>query len=380
MKKPARTIESLLEQADIRINGSRPQDVRVHDDRLWRRVLTGGSLALGEAYLEGWWEANALDAYFTHLLTANPHRATAAIPVMLHKLRAALINLQSKARAFQVGRVHYDLGNDLYETMLDRRMVYSCAYWPAPDATLDQAQEAKLRLVCEKLGLEPGMRVLDIGCGWGGAARFAAETFGVDVTGITISKQQADYATEACKGLPVEIRLQDYRDTEGQFDRIFSIGMFEHVGKRNYRTYMQTLRRLLKPDGIALLHTIGGNRSTCIIDPWIGTYIFPNAMLPSPAQISRAAEALLVIEDWHNIGPHYDPTLMAWHRNVTAGWDRLRERYDDRFYRMWTYYLQSCAALFRVRRNQVWQLVRSPSGIKGGYRPLRCPAGLNEVA
>ncbi len=380
MISPGKTIEPLLDRADIRIDGARPHDIRVHDRRLRRRVLTGGSLALGEAYVEGWWDVEALDELFVRLLRADPYRATAAIPVLLHKLRAALINLQSKTRAFQVGRAHYDLGNDLYKTMLDPRMIYSCAYWTDPDSTLEQAQEAKLRMVCEKLRLEPGMRVLDIGCGWGGAAKFAAETYDVSVTGITISEQQAAYAADACKDLPVQIRLQDYRDTDGQFDRIFSIGMFEHVGKRNYRTYMQTLRRLLKSDGIALLHTIGGNQPTCIIDPWIGTYIFPNAMLPSPSQISRAVEGLVVIEDWHNIGPHYDPTLMAWHRNFTAGWERLREQYDDRFYRMWTYYLQSCAALFRTRRKQVWQLVLSPSGVQGGYQPLRCPARLTGLS
>ncbi len=251
-------------------------------------------------------------------------------------------------------------------------MIYSCGYWSGstPAHDLDDAQEAKLALVRSKLALEPGMRVLDIGCGWGGTARFLAERVGCEVVGLTVSRQQAELAREVCAGLPVEIRIQDYREIDEPFDRVFSIGMFEHVGVKNYGTYMETVRRCLRdPDGLTLLHTIGGNRSSGRTDPWMDRYIFPNSMLPSASQITTAAEGVLTMEDWHNIGPDYDPTLMAWHANVSGAWDDLSERYDERFRRMWHFYLLVSAGGFRARYLQVWQVVFSRDGLPGVYRP-----------
>ncbi len=289
-------------------------------------------------------------------------------------LRARLFNLQARHRAFVVGKRHYDVGDDLYQRMLDRRMIYSCGYWRAAE-DLDGAQEAKLDLVCRKLGLTRGMRVLDIGCGWGGAAQFAAEHYGVEVTGITVSRRQADAAIERCRGLPVQIVLQDYRDVSasaaGRFDRIFSLGMFEHVGVRNYRTYLSTVRRLLEPNGLFLLHTIGANVSVEVNDSWVERYIFPNSMLPSMAQIAHGAEGLWLIEDWHSFGPDYDRTLMAWYDNFERHWDEIAPQYSERFRRMWRFYLLGFAAAFRARRNQLWQIVLSPSGVPGGYREVR---------
>jgi cyclopropane-fatty-acyl-phospholipid synthase len=281
-----------------------------------------------------------------------------------------ILNRQGPSRAFEVGRRHYDLGNDLFRVMLDRRMMYSCALWETAD-TLDDAQEAKLDLICRKLRLEPGMRVLDIGCGWGGLARYAAESHGVRATGVTVSERQVESAREACAGLPVEILLQDYREIDGRFDRIVSVGMFEHVGGENYRRYMQVVHRCLEEGGLFLLHTIAGNTSVRTVDPWVRTHIFPNSMLPSAAQISTAAEGLFVLEDWHSLGPHYDRTLMAWHANFLAAWGRLSAAYDERFRRMWCYYLLSSAGAFRARSNQLWQIVLSKGGIRGGYRPVR---------
>jgi len=285
-------------------------------------------------------------------------------------VRAKLINMQSRRRAFTIGERHYDIGNDLYERMLDSRMTYSCGYWKDA-ATLDGAQEAKLDLASRKLGLRPGMRVLDIGCGWGGAARFMAERYGCEVVGVTVSREQVDYASSHVGDLPVEVRFQDCRDVDGTFDRIVSIGMFEHVGARNYRGFMRTVRRLLADDGLFLLHTIGGNRSVHQGEPWISRYIFPNSMLPSAAQITRAAESIFVLEDWHSFGAYYDTTLMHWVANFDASWPQLRDRYGERFYRMWKYYLLSCAAGFRVRKNQLWQVVLSPHGVPGGYESIR---------
>jgi len=306
----------------------------------------------------------------TLILVRLSDRVAIIAPGRFDALLARLRNPQSRRRAFIVGEKHYDVGDDLFERMLDPRMIYSCGYWPHA-ADLAAAQEHKLDLVCRKLGLERGMRVLDIGCGWGGAAQFAAERYGVEVTGITVSKHQAAAAAGRCKGLPVEIRLEDYRRLQGRFDRIWSLGMFEHVGVRNYRTYLRTVRRLLAPDGLFLLHTIGSNVSVRTTDPWIEKYIFPNSMLPSIAQIARAAESLWVVEDWHGFGPFYDRTLLAWYRNFEARWAEIAATYGERFRRMWRFWLLSSAASFRARRNQLWQIVLSPEGVAGGYRAVR---------
>jgi cyclopropane-fatty-acyl-phospholipid synthase len=254
--------------------------------------------------------------------------------------------------------------------MLDRRMIYSCGYWK-DTADLDAAQEAKLDLICRKIGLAPGMRILDIGSGWGGFLQFAAERYGVSGVGVTVSKEQAALANERTQGLPVETRLLDYQALDGQFDRIISIGMFEHVGYKNYRPYFTKARQLLDDDGLMLLHTIGGNTSTTHGDPWSEKYIFPNGMLPSIAQIGTATEKLFVIEDWHNFGADYDKTLMAWLERFEAAWPALADQYDQRFYRMWRYYLASFAALFRARTLELWQVVLSPRGVPGGYVSVR---------
>ena len=363
-------IEELLSHADIRIGGDRPWDMRVHNDQLYPRLLTQGSLGLGESYMDGWWDCERLDEFFCRILQAELDKKVRTRTLLFDMPRSRLLNLQKPSRAFQVGRRHYDIGNDVYRCMLDSRMIYSCAYWQNA-STLDQAQEDKLDLVCRKLGLRPGMRVLDIGCGWGGTARFAAEQYQVEVVGITVSERQVELATEACAGLPVEIRLQDYRDLEGEFDRIVSIGMFEHVGCKNYRKFFQVVRRCLKRDGLFLLHTIGGNLSVTTTDPWIERYIFTNSMLPSARQISSGLEGLFVLEDWHSFGSHYDTTLIRWFNNFNKAWDTIREKYGNRFYRMWKYYLLSCAGSFRARKNQLWQIVLSPEGVPGGYMSVR---------
>ena len=365
------TIEKLLASADVRIGGDRPWDMQVHDERFYRAVVRGGSLAFGEAYMAGWWDADKLDELAVHILSHALERRIRFTPGnMLLWLRASMGNLGAKSKAFQVGMRHYDIGNNLFERMLDRRMVYTCGYWrDAKD--LDAAQEAKLDLVCRKLGLHPGQTVLDIGCGWGSFAKFAAERYGAHVTGITISKEQAALAQERCKGLPVEIRLEDYRDTKGSFEHVVSLGMFEHVGYKNYRTYMRKVSALLRDDGLFLLHSIGAPVSEKHAEPWIDKYIFPNGNLPSAAQITKAAEGLLILEDWHNFGADYDTTLMAWFENFDRHWPELAGKYGDTFYRMWKFYLLFCAGVFRVRTNQLWQVVFSKHGVPGGYESVR---------
>jgi cyclopropane-fatty-acyl-phospholipid synthase len=211
------------------------------------------------------------------------------------------------------------------------------------------------------------MSVLEIGCGWGGFAKYAAENYGVSVHGITVSKEQMDYANKSCEGLETSFELKDYRELDKKYDAIVSIGMFEHVGYKNYRNYMEVARRCLNDGGLFLLHTIGRNTSSNATEPWTNKYIFPNGMIPSPEQISKSTQGLLVIEDWHNFGQDYDPTLMAWNENFQNNYDSLKERYDERFKRMWEYYLLMCAGTFRSRRNQLWQLVLSKNGLKGGY-------------
>jgi cyclopropane-fatty-acyl-phospholipid synthase len=285
-------------------------------------------------------------------------------------LRAKLFNLQSKNRAFQVGEVHYDAGNDLFEKMLDPHMIYSCAYWEKA-TNLNRAQEHKLQMICEKLELKPGEKLLEIGCGWGGLAAYAAENYGVEVLGITISQQQQKLAQERCKDLPVKIELIDYRDLSGSFDKIVSVGMFEHVGAMNYRTYFQHASRLLKDQGLFLLHTIGSDVKINRTDPWIDKYIFPNGQIPSPIEITENIDRLFLIEDWHNFGGDYDKTLMAWHQNFDQYWPDIAANYDERFYRMWKYYLLSCAGYFRSRQGQLWQLILSKRSRVQTYRSKR---------
>ena len=359
-------LQDLLADADIRVDGARAWDLRIHDPGLPARLLSGGSLALGESYMDGAWDADSLDGFLHRLLLAGVDRKVHGFADLRLAVLARLFNLQRGQRSYDVGERHYDLGNDLYAAMLGKRLVYSCGYWREA-ADLDAAQEAKLDLCCRKLGLRPGMTLLDIGCGWGEMLKFAAQRYGVSGVGVTISREQAEFARGLCEGLPVDIRVQDYRELDERFDRIVSIGMFEHVGVKNYPAYFEVARRCLDDDGLFLLHSIGGNLSRTHTDPWIAKYIFPNSMLPSAAQLTAAAEGHFVIEDWHNFGADYDRTLQAWRANVEAAWHALPARYDERFRRMWRYYLAGSMASFRARLIQLWQVVLSPRGVPGGY-------------
>ena len=365
-----RIANELLSRAGIQVNGPSASDIQVKNPDFFKRVFQEGSLGLGESYMDGWWECDRLDVFFTKVLRAGLEKQLPRhLKDTLRIAGARLFNLQSKKRAWIVGKEHYDLGNDLFTRMLDPQMQYSCAYWKDAER-LEDAQIAKLRLICEKLQLKPGMRVLDIGCGWGGLAQFMAQNYAVSVVGVTISAEQQKHAQQRCLGLDVDIRLQDYRDLNDQFDRIVSVGMFEHVGPKNYDTYFTVVDRNLKPDGLFLLHTIGSRRTDHNVDPWIDRYIFPNGCLPSVRQIANASESHFVMEDWHNFGADYDKTLMAWYERFLASWPEIADNYSERFKRMFSYYLNACAGAFRARDIQLWQVVFS-RGIEHGLRVAR---------
>lgn len=365
-------VNELLSLAEIEINGRNPWDIQVHDDGFYKRAVTEVELGLGESYMDGWWDVEQLDEMIFRIVRADlQNKVKRNLKIALQLAGFYLINMQARHRAFIIGEKHYDLGNDLFQNMLDKRMNYSCAYWK--NATnLEEAQANKLDLICKKLYLRPGMRVLDIGCGWGAFGKYAAEKYGVKVLGITVSKEQVSLAKELCKGLPLEIKLMDYRDLNEKFDRIVSVGMIEHVGYRNYRTYFKIAENCLNENGLFLLHTIGEVRSVKNTDAWTHKYIFPNGMLPSIAQLAKAVEGLFVIEDLHNFGADYDKTLLAWYNNFNSNWHKLKEKYGERFYRMWKYFLLSSAGAFRARnKNQLWQIVLSKKGVPGGYISVR---------
>ncbi len=371
MQKAKEALIVALERADIKVNGSRPWDIQVHDEGLFERVLRDGNLGAGEAYMEGMWDCEALDVMICKAIRGHMERELShSLPVLVVSLRERFFNMQNARRSKDVAKRHYNMDNDLFAAMLGPTMNYSCGLWK--DAgNLDEAQTAKMELICRKLGLEKGMRVLDIGCGWGGLCRYMSDRCVADVTGISIASEQIRYAKEHDPEGRVSWICDDYRSLEGQYDRIVSVGMFEHVGRKNYGHYMQKARSLLKSDGLFLLHSIGSNYQKAGVDPWFNKYIFPNGMLPSPTSLTKAFAGVFVLEDWDNFGADYDRTLMAWHERFEKGLAEGGFHCEEEVRRMYRYYLLSCAAAFRARDIQLWQLVLSPHGVDGGYRSVR---------
>jgi len=386
MDKYEEAIRELLALADIKINGKDPWDIHVKDKRTYKRVLTDGSIGAGESYMDGWWDAKELDETVARVTRVNiPDKINKNYKMLVFLIRNKFMNTSTVGRSYKVGKVHYDIGNELYEKMLDKDMNYTCGYWKdmgnlltawKDPKNLDKAQKAKMDLICRKLYLKPGMKLLDAGCGFGNFARYAAATYGVKVAGFTISEEQAKKARERCKGLPVEIRYMDYREMKPEkFDRIASIGMMEHVTHKNYEIYLSFLNNCLKDDGLLLLHTIGSNISVTSFDPWAEKYIFPNSHLPSIAQIAKAAEHKFTIEDVQNFGSYYYPTLMSWFKNFDNSWPELSKKYpgkyDERFYRMWKFYLLSSAGGFKARDMQLFQIVFSKNKRLEIYQAIR---------
>ncbi len=368
----AKKVAELFTLAGIEIGGRRSWDLEVNDERFYQRLLSDGALASGESYTDGWWDVEALDELCARVHGANLAAKVGEWKTIWLALKGRIFNRQTKSRSAEVAQEHYDLGNDIYTAMLDPRMQYTCGYWK--DATtLNQAQEDKLRLICRKVQLERGMTVLELGGGFGGLAHFMASEYGCRVVSYNISAKQVAYAREWCRGLPVRFEQKDYREAAseaGGFDRVVSIGLCEHIGVKNYPAFFELAHQKLNPEGLFLLHTIGGNASRTCTDAWVDKYIFPNGMIPSVAQLGKAMEDRWVVEDWHNFGPDYDKTLMAWWENFDRAWPQLQPKYGERFYRMWKYYLQGCAGGFRARVLQLWQIVLSKGDIPS-YTPVR---------
>lgn len=356
----------LLAKAGITINGSSPWDLQIRDPRAYERMLRQGSIGFGEAFVEGWLDCERVDQMMERVERAELARKIDPKIALLEALKVRLRPFGSRNRSFEIGKKHYDIGNDLFEVMLDSRMIYSCGYWQRA-ASLEAAQQDKLELICRKLQLKPGLRVLDVGCGWGGFARYAAEHYSVEVVGISVSAHQIELGQRLAGGLPIELRYMDYRDVRGTFDRIVSVEMFEHVGRRYYSAFFDMCHRCLRPSGLLLLHTTGQLRPEPI-NPWYDKYILPGVEFATVSNLIHSVPPDLVLEDlqtWE--GAHYDKTLMSWFEKFEAGWDRLKHHYDNAFYRSWKLYLQGSAGAFRAERLRVWQLVFSKGGIPGGY-------------
>jgi len=367
-----RAVTEFFALAGIAIDGPNPWDMRVNNERIFNRLLGGGSLGLGEAYMDGDWDCPALDQFFDRVISGHlSDKIGLTLPMATLMLAARVMNRQSVNRSGQVADTHYNLPTDIHEATYDKRLTASCAYWK--DATnLDQAQENKLDLICRKIGLQSHHTVWDIGCGWGSFIGFAAEKYGARSTGVTVSSEQVAYIERRYARLPVTPLLMDYRQYDGpKVDRVVSVGMFEHVGAKNYRTYFEAARRALKDGGLFLLHTIWENERHPVVDPWQDKYIFPNGDLPSMGEVTSAVEGLFVVEDVHNFGTYYDNTLMAWNDNFQSRRDEMEQRHGSRFCRMWEYYLLQNAAAFRCRHISVGQFVLSPNGLRGGYQSVR---------
>jgi len=366
-------VTNLFSRAGVTVNGPNPWDPQVHDTGFFDRVLTGGSLGFGESYMDGAWDVEQLDALVRRIIQV---KATGSSVVTLnrfwHDLKSRLVNLQTRKGSLAIAEAHYNLDHRLYQQFLGPYNQYTCCFFNKAK-TLEEAEVEKLEMICNKLQLKPGDKVLDIGCGWGGFARYAAQTRNCKVTGISISREQIAYARKYTAGLPVEIVESDYRDlprlyASGHFDKVAIIGMIEHVGYKNYRQLFEIVHQLLNDEGIFLLHTIGNSATTTVVDPWIEKYIFRNSMAPSMAQLAKSAEELLVIQDWENYGHYYGPTLAAWHRNFNENWENIRtiegaQRFDERFRRMFNYYFLACKAGFETEHVYLWHLVMTKQGM-----------------
>jgi cyclopropane-fatty-acyl-phospholipid synthase len=368
-------VQAFLARSGVRVNGPHPWDIRVHRDRFFRRVLAGADLGFGESYMDGDWDCAQVDEMAARLFTAGLHQLVGRPIASVDNFIARLAVWHTRGRVLREVAPHYDLGNDLFEAMLDRRyMAYTCAYWRGGATTLEDAQEAKLELICRKLTLQPGMRVLDIGCGWGGFGRYAAERHGVSVLGITLSREQARLGMVRAHGLPVELRVQDYRDVTGKFDRVVSVGCLEHVGHRFHRRFFEAIRDRLSDNGHALVHAIGFCRTQYRVGRFLDRYVFPLVNPPSLKQIGSAIDGLFVLDDLQNIGTDYDRTAMEWFDRFQRAWPELEARYTGllggRFRRMFEFYLKMSAGFFRSRQAHVWQMVLTPPG--GSQPSCRC--------
>lgn len=361
---PARKI---LQRSGIELNGKKPWDIQIKDPSIYMDTFLKGSLGFGDGYINGKWDVEKPDLFFEKIFLKH----VSLIPNLgdtLFNIRNFILNTQIGKRAFQVGEMHYDLGNEMFEYMLGESMGYSCGVFLNPGDTLGDAQYNKFETFCKKLRFRKGMKVLEVGAGWGTFARLAAQKYGVEVVGLTVSAEQKAFAENRCKGLPVKFLLMDYSDLDekysGYFDRVVSIEMIEAVGRKNFHQYFSIIGRAMKDDGLFGLQSIVGSGKA---DPFISTRIFPNGLVPSAADLVKNSADILRLKHWESIGKDYEKTLMSWEANFRNNWKTIsklkssggRKLYDDKFYRMWRYYLLSCAALFRTGMIDDAQIIMS---------------------
>ncbi len=349
--------------------GSKPGPslkIRLHSRKVARKIAIYPKLFLGEAYMEGDLTLDEGDIYdlldlFTINLGWGSRHPLVNIGDFAYRFYWFFNQFNPKSRSLKNVAHHYDLSDDFYELFLDENRQYSCAYFKAPEDSLELAQLQKMAHIAAKLALKPGQKVLDIGCGWGGMARFLAENANVNVTGITLSKNQLAYAQEKAKqtGLSTKVnyRLTDYRDVKEKFDRIVSVGMFEHVGVPHYAEYFRKVKSILTDDGVALIHTIGTADRPSPTNAWVQKYIFPGGYIPPLSQVMPSIEkAGLYVTDVEVLRLHYAKTLRAWRERFHEKIDTVREIYDDRFCRMWDFYLSASEVSFRNSGLVVFQI------------------------
>jgi cyclopropane-fatty-acyl-phospholipid synthase len=351
---------------DFGVEGRGPVVIRIHDKKTERAIFLNPQLALGEAYMDGLLTIESGDiASLLDLLTRNLKMGFGGGHLKwINRFRMLLSRLArgntlSRARNNVVH--HYDLSGKLYDLFLDSDKQYSCAFFETPNDNLETAQANKCRRITAKLALRPGQRVLDIGSGWGGLGLHMARHAGVDVTGVTLSEEQLHIARDRAlrSGMAdrVRFRLEDYRKTEGRFERIVSVGMFEHVGRAHYEAFFRRVADLLTEDGVALIHAIGRGDGPGVTNPWIAKYIFPGGYTPALSEVLPHVErAGLTVTDIEILRLHYAQTLVQWRQRFVANWDRARHLYDERFCRMWEFYLAGAEMGFRNQSLMVFQI------------------------
>jgi cyclopropane-fatty-acyl-phospholipid synthase len=362
----------LLAAADIHLNGSRPWDIQINNPLTLGRIMRDGSLGMGESYMDGWWDCQAIDQMMTRAVRARLHEHLGTPRAHVQSWFGQWAKRLPSSNARIVGRAQYDLNNQLFCAMLDSSMSHSSAYWEEGATTLEQAQEAKMEMVCRKLQLKPGMRLLDIGCGWGSFMRYAAKHYGVTALGLTTSKEQMALGQSMNQDLPVQFEHTDIQhfntNSRSQFDCVVSLGMLNTPVLAANNALFSTARRSLKKDGLFLLETMGNNQRGQLLEPWLQKHLLCQIPLPSLGDVTDVAQLDFVVEDVHNLGADHDRTLLHWHQRFERAWPQLRLAYDERFYRMWRYHLMGSAGSFRARSTQIWQMVMSPKGLSSVYR------------
>eukprot|EP00928_Gymnodinium_smaydae_P010979 TRINITY_DN14121_c0_g5_i1.p1 TRINITY_DN14121_c0_g5~~TRINITY_DN14121_c0_g5_i1.p1 ORF type:complete len:417 (-),score=86.53 TRINITY_DN14121_c0_g5_i1:242-1492(-) len=349
--------------------------IEVVDSSAWYDIITKGNFGIAEGYMHGKLKVDPLPFFLsvlngTSVGTRRKEHADVlgwvmGLVALPTDLLGLVTNQQTKDRSRRVTEQHYDAGNDLYERMLGPSMSYTCAYWKGAE-NLDQAQENKFDLIRRKLELAPGMKVADLGMGWGTAAEHMHKQAGVNVTGVSLSKEQVKWAQQNLAKPGLQFIWSDFRDHcedpkyMGYYDRVYSIGMMEHVGYKNYQTFFKCIKNLLKPDGLAVVHTIGEPDFVSAGDPFLEKYIFPGVVIPALSKVTPAFENDFILEDFQNFGHDYSRTLAAWSENSKAFFKENPTAYSLEFQRMWDYYLKMCEALFELRINQLWHFVLSP--------------------